>query len=119
MLLVQARVKQLAHGGARRQLRMTYFGLGHGLDELGGEHGIALDAVAHHETRRHITQPARHRGDDQQAYDRKPAQQVEFAQWHGHTVGGSTGLVRNFFIQHLHRVLPAQGVHSEMHQGDK
>lgn len=30
VLLVQARVEQLAHGGTRWQLRVTYFGLGHG-----------------------------------------------------------------------------------------
>ncbi|MNE81650.1 hypothetical protein D3C80_1783140 [compost metagenome] len=119
VLLVQARVEQLAHGGARRQLRMAHLGLGHGLDKLGGQHGVAFDAVAYHETRRHVPQPTRHRRDDQQADDRKPAQQVEFAQGNSQTAGGRTGLVGNFVFQHLHRVVPAQGVRSEMHQGDE
>ncbi|MNN18561.1 hypothetical protein D3C81_1317730 [compost metagenome] len=117
VLLVQTRVKQFTHGGARWQLRMAYLGLGHGLNELRGQHRITLHAIADHKARGHITQPARHRRDDQQADDRKPAQQVELTQWHGQTAGSRTGLVANVVFQHLHRVVPAQGVRSEMHPG--
>ncbi|MNP74272.1 hypothetical protein D3C76_1711220 [compost metagenome] len=98
---------------------MAHLGLGHGLDKLGGQHCITLHAIAYHEARGHIAQPARHRSDDQQADDRKPAQQVELTQWHGQTAGSRTSLVANFVFQHLHRVVPAQGVRSEMHQGDE
>ncbi|MNZ16222.1 hypothetical protein D3C78_331890 [compost metagenome] len=114
MLLVQARIEQLTHGGARWQLRMAHFGLGHGLDELGGEHGVSLHAIADHEAGRYIAQTTCHRRDDQQADHGKPAQQIEFAKGRSQTTAGvGEELVGNIGFQRLHREVPAQGFRSE------
>jgi hypothetical protein len=56
---------------------MTDFSRADGLDELRGQHGIALDTLFHHETRGNVAQRQRHTGDDQKAAQGKPAQQVE------------------------------------------
>ncbi|MNN22511.1 hypothetical protein D3C81_1358700 [compost metagenome] len=57
----------VVHQFARRQ----------GLDELAGQQGVTFEAFAYDEARGDESQSGRHRGDDRQADDRKPAQKVE------------------------------------------
>ncbi|MNE18387.1 hypothetical protein D3C80_1114210 [compost metagenome] len=51
MLVIHAWVEQLRHRRTGRNPRMAYLSFGHRLDELSGEHGIALDAVVNHKLR--------------------------------------------------------------------
>ncbi|MNP59698.1 hypothetical protein D3C76_1547120 [compost metagenome] len=49
----------------------------HGLDELSGQYRIALDAFVDDEAGGYEAKPQGHEGDDQEAGQREPSQQVE------------------------------------------
>ncbi|MCY1301163.1 hypothetical protein D9M70_507570 [compost metagenome] len=72
-----AGIQRIAHGVSRREGDMADFRGGDGVDELGGEQCVALDAFVDHEPRGNEAKANGHRADDQQAEQRVPAQQVE------------------------------------------
>ncbi|MNH87983.1 hypothetical protein D3C73_404780 [compost metagenome] len=104
--MVQSRVEHFAHGPARRNPGVTDFGLANGVDELRGQHRIALNAFIDHKARGDVTQSKRHHANDEKTGQREPAQQVELGQ---PTLARSgRGLRRRYFLlfQSLHGVCP-------------
>ncbi|MCY1411534.1 hypothetical protein D9M71_269220 [compost metagenome] len=75
--IVHARVEHFTHGSPRGNAGMPDFGLANGLDELRGQHRIALDTFIDNKARGDVTQPQRHHSDDQKACQGEPAQQIE------------------------------------------
>ncbi|MNN68858.1 hypothetical protein D3C81_1845980 [compost metagenome] len=104
--MVQARVEHFAHGSVWRNRRMADFGLANGLDELRGEHRIALDAFIDHKARGDVTQPQRHHGNDEKARQGEPAQQIEL--WLPTLARCCRGCRGRYFLlfQYLHGVCP-------------
>ncbi|MNI50115.1 hypothetical protein D3C73_1047590 [compost metagenome] len=74
---VSARVEHFAHGAVRRNRGMANFGGAHGLHELRGQHGVALDTLLDHETRGNVAQAQCHAGNDEKTRHGKPAHQIE------------------------------------------
>ncbi|MNN14710.1 hypothetical protein D3C81_1277870 [compost metagenome] len=72
-----AGVEEFAHGAPAGDPDVTQFRCRNGLDELSRQHGIPFDAFVDHEADRDGAETEGHSGDDDQADQRKPAQQIE------------------------------------------